>query len=256
MYTIVSAFFDIGRKDWSGFQRGNDKYFENAKRVFTLQNVMVIFIQPEFVNFVAEGRKNSDFKTVIVPTKIEGLPYYKYVNQIRDIMQSPEFRQGLALPSCPEVCKPLYDVVMWSKIGLVNRAIDLNKFDSTHYVWLDFGVHTHMLQDSMLHKPLLSKVPDEIKFLKLSEPQKSDLAIERFYKSHIVRLAGTMFTGSVENLRLLNQYNDIEVHECLRRKVVDSDQALFNSIYLKHPEIFKLYSGNWGDLISSYYNEH
>ncbi len=38
-------------------------------------------------------------------------------------MESSSFKTGLKNSVCPEVINPLYDIIMWSKIDLVMRAI-------------------------------------------------------------------------------------------------------------------------------------
>lgn len=253
MYTIVTAFLDVGRASWKGFERSVDYYLERAKRVFTLDDFMVIYVQPELVDFVKEQRDKYRHKTKVIPLTIEELPYFKYKNQIEQVMQSAEFKNGLAVPICPEVTQPLYDVIMWSKIPLVVRTIEENPFNSSHFVWLDFGIHTEVLKDFRLNKPLLSFIPDKIKLLCLRYPLQADLNVKKFFKAHSIRFTGTMITGSAENFKILNQYWEQEIQYCLNQNVVDNDQSLLCIIFLKHPELFELYYGFWTEQFSNYY---
>lgn len=251
-YTIVTAFFDIKRDSWDAFSRPIDFYLNNAKRVLSLDDYMVIYTEPQFIDFVMGQRQWYKDKTKIIVLETTDLPYYKYKDQIQAIMEDPNFKQGLVFPSCPEVSKPLYDVLAWSKLPLVVRALDDNPFNTTHFAWLDFGTLAHMLPDSALGGTLLTEVPDRIKILCRSLPSPTDLNIEQFYKSHTNRFVATLFSGDASTLRLLNHYMEEEVQECLRKKVVESDQALLSIIFLKHPELFELYYGDWADLITNY----
>lgn len=251
-YTIVTAFFNINRGQWNEYNRGVENYLYHATRVFSLDDYMVIYIEPEYVDFVKTYREKYKEKTRIIPLSIKDLPYYKYKDQIEAIMEDPAFKNGLADPNCPEVTKPLYDVIMWSKVPLVMRTVEDNPFHTTHFVWLDFGIHSHMLHDNMLNQPLLKNVPDKIKFLCRSAPSPDDLDICRFFKSHTNRFAGSMFTGNAANFRIFNQYLDEEIQDCLSKKVVDCDQSLFSITYLKHPELFDLYVGDWHQVICNY----
>lgn len=253
MYTIVTAFFHVGREAWKGFERPVDYYLERAIRVFSLDDYMVIYIQPELVDFVKAHRAKHENKTKIIPFTVEQLHYYKYKNEIEKIMQDPEFRKGLVTPDRPEVAQPIYDVIMWSKISLVTRTIEENPFHTSHFVWLDFGISPRVLKDDMINKPLLAQIPDKIKLLCMRYPSPAELDIHKFFKSHTNRFAGTMVTGSAENFKIFQQYLDEEIRYCLSQNAVDNDQSLFCLVFLKHPELFELYYGYWGELISNYY---
>ena len=57
--TIVTAFFDIGRSDWTPdrglphyLHRTTDTYFERFEYLAQLENPMVIFTSAEFVNTI------------------------------------------------------------------------------------------------------------------------------------------------------------------------------------------------------------
>lgn len=253
MYTIVTAYFDIGRDRWRRYRRLKDFYFHNAERTLSLDDNMVIYIESQYLDFVKKHRQKYPEKTRIIPLRVEDLDYYKYKDQIQQIMEDPNFQQGLKHPLCPEVIEPLYDIVVWSKINLVVKAIKENFFQTSHFVWLDFGVHKHMLLDNMLNKPLLEHVPDPIKLLCRSYPHPNDLFINKFYKSHINRLVAAMISGKSESFQILDAYLDKEIQKCLKKKVVDSDQSLLTVIFLKHPELFQLYYGDHGQLITNYY---
>ena len=253
MYTIVSAFFNIGRKSWHGFEQSVHSYLSQAERVFSLDDYMVIYIQPELMDFVKHHREKYSLKTKMIPMTLEELSLYKYKEPIEKIMQNPEFQDGLAVPDCPEVTQPLYDIVVWSKIPLVSKTIDINPFNTSHFVWLDFGIHRQMLKESMLNKPLLSDIPDKIKLLCLRYPITEDLDIKKFYKSHSNRLSATMITGSAENFKILHHYFEQEIERCLNQNLVNNDRSLLCQIFLKHPELFELYYGWWGEQITNYY---
>lgn len=78
-YTLVTAFFDIGRNSWNALYRRNlDWYFENAKRLLTLQDKIIIYMDDRYIDKIKEICKDSMDKTIIVPMKINQLPYYKY----------------------------------------------------------------------------------------------------------------------------------------------------------------------------------
>ena len=253
--TIVTAFFDIGRNSWNTVHsRSVEKYLQNAARMMTLDNNMIIFIEPKYYDFVCKHRQTKMSQTKIYQVELNDLPMMQHAQKFANIMNSEKYRSALADPTVPECTQPLYDVIMFSKTWFMKRAIELNPFKSTHWAWLDFGVHAHMLRDQHLHRNLFAHgISDQIKFLCRSLPQPTDLDLFKFYTSHTNRLAGTMFTASTENMLKLHEYMMEEVDTCIRENVIDCDQSLFAVVYLRHPELFELYVGDWGDLVVNYY---
>ncbi len=251
-YTVVTAFFNIKRNDWNSYSRSVDEYFNNATNMLSINDYIIIFTEPEYEERVKEIMKNRIYKLVIMDTS--QLYWYPYYNTIENIMNSPDFKNGLKNPICPEVCKPLYDIIMYSKTKLVKQAIEMNPFNSTHFVWLDFGVHQHMFRPDMKNKKLLPfGVYDKIRFLCRDIPTEKDLNISQFFKSNENRFAGTMFTGSKNNLLLFDKYLEEDILEAFNKNVVDCDQSFFSNVYVKHSELFELYFGDWAQLITNYY---
>ncbi len=238
MYTIVTAFFDLSRENWPWYARTIGNYLEYGHRVCSLDDPMVIYTEPKFVGLIEKYREKYKNKTKIIPIHLEQLPAYSCKEQIQQIMSDPQYQTGLLHPEGPEYREPLYDVLMWSKIPFVVKTIEDNPFQTSHFVWLDFGIRVKVLRQQWLNKPLFSHIPDKIKLLCRSYPTSADLEIEKFYKSHLNRLAGTVITGSADSFKRFNAYFTHEVQIALNKGLVDSDQSLFTVIFLKHPELF------------------
>ena len=253
-YTIITAFFDIGRENWSHYTRSVDKYLQNAKRMLSLQDDMIVFIEPKFVDFVKENRQNNKNKTTIIPINITDLYWYKYLNTIQNIMDSSEFKNNLINPKCPEVSNALYDIIMFSKTMLITLTIQNNMSIHNHYVWLDFGIHDNMFKDNMINTKLLNNgINDKIKFLCREYPKTTDLNLHSFFKSNSNRFAGTMFSGHKNNLLKFNELLHTDILNALNNNVIDCDQNFFSNVYIKNPHMFDLYFGDWSELITNYY---
>ena len=120
MITIVTAFFDIGRGDWTPakglphyLERKTETYFERFSNLATLENPMVIYTSPDLVPKVQQIRGNK-------PTKI--IPFNLYQNckelrlRINEIQTSDEYKSKInpAEKSNPEYWSADYVLV---KIG-------------------------------------------------------------------------------------------------------------------------------------------
>ena len=252
--TLVTGFFDIKRESWKTFSRQKNVYFDNAKRVLSVAHPMIIFIDKQYFDFVKEQRKQYDEKyTTLIECKFEDLKYYYLKDKIFQIMNSNEYKNGLVDPNVPEVWNPDYNIVIWSKLDLVMKAINLNPFNTKHFGWIDFGTHVHMLAEKFINKPIVKlPIEDKIRLLCRSLPQKSDLNIKFFFKSHCNRFAATFITGSSENFKFFYEEQDKIINEAINLNVVDCEQSLHSVIYLRFPEKFSLYFGNWQDLTNNY----
>lgn len=58
-YTLVSAFYDLGRDKWAEMPRGIDKYFANAQRTLRFPNPMVIYTSPDLIDKVTLALSGS-----------------------------------------------------------------------------------------------------------------------------------------------------------------------------------------------------
>jgi protein YibB len=250
--TLVTGFWDINRQNWDHYSRSTTMYLQNAQRVLTINHPLIVFIQPDLVDWVKKNRAKYLDYTVVVPLEVTELPYYNLIDKIKSIMDSDEYKSGLADGKVPEVCNPLYDVLIWSKLPLIIRAISMNPFKSSHFGWIDFGFHLHGLKDYYLNTQILYNTPNKIRILTIMKPKEEDLNIKEFFKSHKVSLLAALLTGSIKNLIIFNKMADQVIREAISLNVVDSEQSIYAICYLKNPSLFDLYYGSYEDVINKY----
>lgn len=139
---IVTAFFDIGRKESGvpGLSRSNDEYFQYFKFWAGIKNRLIVYTQPEFADEVRRirasfGRENE---TIVVP-----------VENVYDI--EPEIWRGMLKVESDGVfaemrlhypamsSKAAYDYVMFMKYYFVADAEKKYAGDDDNIAWIDFG---------------------------------------------------------------------------------------------------------------------
>ena len=76
-HIIVTGFIDIGRSKWGSYERSNEKYKENAKRLLSTPEPMIIFVEPNMFDFVTQNRDKSHV-TYIESVMYNELYYTKY----------------------------------------------------------------------------------------------------------------------------------------------------------------------------------
>jgi protein YibB len=151
--SIVSAFFDIGRADWSGEvngvpipawqKRSTDTYLERFDNLGRLRNQMVIFTEERFAGAILDIRRRhglEELTTIMVCDDLLGQN-----GQLADVYRSIELMMGSELhslvhnPGYPEFWNPDYVLLMSLKPVFVCAALDLRLIAHAQIAWVDFG---------------------------------------------------------------------------------------------------------------------
>ena len=56
--TIVTAYFDIGRNNWKGYERNNNKYIQYFKFWAKIRNNIIVYTNKDLVEKIYEIRNN------------------------------------------------------------------------------------------------------------------------------------------------------------------------------------------------------
>jgi protein YibB len=143
-FTVVTAFIEIGRDNWTTYRRSTQEYLKNMEFVLMLDVNMVIFIEEQHVSFVEQLRNRwYPNKTVIEIISLSNLPLSKYRVKMQNVLDNeqddwlPYWDKGFK--SHPEAVYADYDIIMNSKPYFLQRAAQRNKFHSEWFVWLDAG---------------------------------------------------------------------------------------------------------------------
>ena len=253
MSTIVTGFWDIGRDNWNNkYKRDVSYYLNNGKKVLSVTNNMVIFIDPKFETFVKEQRKGKESNTLIIPMEFDEL-YMNKFPKLKDVINDDNWKKSLRKQDNP-ITNIKYITITLSKLSLVKKAIELNPFNSTHFCWLDYGCS--FIPDNFVNKQIFNNIPDKIKFLKLSNfPKNIPYYYEdrlNWYKFLFQKIGGTVFTGSIEYFKLFNTEFENEVKYCLDNNTIAQEESIFYTVTVKNPDLFTFYEGYWHEIISKY----
>jgi protein YibB len=141
--TIVTAFYDIGRGDWTPdkglphyLQRTTDTYIERFAHLTKLANELIVVTTPD----IGEKLKAISDKVKI----IEYDPFKKFSihgSKIISIQESVAFKQMIhpSQVKNPEYWSHKYVLVNLLKSHFVNLAIDQGLVSNDLVAWLDFG---------------------------------------------------------------------------------------------------------------------
>jgi len=135
--TIVSAFICINNSN-----RSIDKYIELGKILLKSNVNKIIFIDETIVD---KFKKYNNANTYIIPFKKESIYLYDYMNKITN------FQLNTQTPNKDTI---EYMFIIINKTEWLRMAIDVNKYNTEQFIWIDFGIK-HVFIDNeteFLHK--------------------------------------------------------------------------------------------------------
>ncbi len=155
--TIVTAFFDIGRAKWTGFERDNSKYIEDFKFWARIKNKLVVYTDRLTAERVLQIREAFGLKdrteTVVIDdvTQVDPAVYREMERALSNEL-AVAYR---AKPEHPESHIALYNYVNYLKPIMITDAVQKG-LASGMIAWMDFGFN---------HGGLYYAKPEDFDFL-------------------------------------------------------------------------------------------
>lgn len=243
--TIVTAFFDIGRGDWTPdkglphyLHRTTDTYMERFSHIAKLENDMIIYTSPEFVDRIKELRDGR-------PTSILTVDFKNNFKVLRDkitkVQKDPVYQSKINPMQVrnPEYWSADYVVVNALKSSFVNRAKETITTDLV--AWMDFG---YCREESTRNNVTHWKYPfnkDKIHLFNIKD-WKEGTFIENVIFNNDVYMTGPCIVAGKDMWIQLEQLVHHSLNELLNNNLVDDDQTLLLMSYLFKPELFELHS--------------
>jgi hypothetical protein len=255
--TLVTGLFNLHRETWRPpYHRAWSYYLRHFKKTLSLLCNMVVYVEPETVDFVERVRSKSDpglKQTALRVVTKEALPMYRHHARIAAILSDPTFRNGLPKSLRPETYVPMYCVVILSKTLLLSKVCQQNPFDTKYFMWVDAGICREQFPNRLRHGyyPADDKLrlldDNRVHLVCRSIPCPGDACIVTFFRSGVNRFAAGWFAGTAPPLIRFNDYCNTIVEGALSEAVIDSEQSVFTVCYLRYPELFHLHHGDWYD---------
>jgi hypothetical protein len=232
--TIVSAFIANAnhRQD-----RSVSDYISYGKKLLAVPINKIIFFDDSEIEQLPDECFNDN--TLIIPVKKDDNYLYKYKDKITDFHLNT---------TCSEKDTLDYMITICNKTEHIKNAILLNPFQSTQFVWVDFGIN-HVFKDrtdeefsKMLHA-LREKEFENVRIANIWDPSIYDVNFSSNpYKDVLWFFAGGVFGGNSE---ALIKFADLTKQQCI--KVIENNHTLmwevniWFQVYLENKELFSLY---------------
>jgi len=260
--TIVTAFFDIGRGDWTPdkglptyLQRTNETYLNRFAHLGNLKNKMIIFTEEKFVKDIELFRKDN-------PTEILVVDFQNSFETLREkvstIQKSPEYQAKINPMQVrnPEYWNADYVVVNALKSTFVTKSIQLGHIDTDLVAWIDFG---YCRDESTLNGVETWKYPfdkEKIHFFNIKE-WKEGTIIQDVIANNDVHITGPCIVGGKDMWPKLEYLVHHSIEELIKNNLIDDDQTMLLMSYLFAPDLFELHPVSPDDwfVVFKEYNE-
>lgn len=244
--TIVTMFYKINNS-----QRSTETYIENAKKfILTLPYPLVIYInsnEKELFNLLSDEREKNGLThlTRIYENDIKDTYFYKDLSLIKNLQTTFHIVNGDLNHETP-----IYVILNNNKFCFMEKTIEANPFESSHFVWMDFGIN-HVAKNTEYIHTWIDKVPDKIKQLCINpyiEPIKPKEYFERIYHN----CAGGLFTGSKENMLMYIALFKQKTKQIYAEGWYQIDEAVMTLVHRENPHLFDFFYGDYEGIISNY----
>jgi hypothetical protein len=249
--TIVTMIYNIREKEKNASETTlNHKihyYFDKAKKfILKLNYPLIIFTDDkECIDIINEERKYFKEKTYIFYQPLEETYYYKHMDKLSEL-QKTYIIQNANL----DHETPLYIILNNNKFYFMEKSINLNPFNSTHFIWMDFGIN-HVANNVEKIFEWIDIVPDKIKQICIN-PYTENTPPKQYFEWIRHNIAGGLFSGSKENLL---QYCDLfkkKTEQIYSEDWYQIDEAVMTIVQKENPDLFDLFYGDYQGIIANY----
>jgi protein YibB len=262
--SIVTAFFDIGRGDWTPskglphyLQRTTNTYFDRFANMANLDNTIVVYTSEDLADKVWEIRKDKIDKTVVITIDFEK-EFDDIRQEIRKVQNNPDYLAKINPNQVknPEYWSADYVLVNFLKSHFVNHAIGAGFIETDLIAWLDFG---YCRETSTLNGVTRWQYPfdkDKIHFFNIKEF--SGTPLTDIIANNDVHITGPMIVASQKMWPELERLVDNSLKTLIQSNLVDDDQTLLLMSTLEEPEKFELHPISPNDWFIAFrnYNEN
>jgi hypothetical protein len=211
----------------------SEKYLKDGILLLKAKIPKIIFIDE---NIYDELKKYENDSSCIIPIKKKDL----YFNDYKDSLENFDLNTNNKTKDSLE-----YMFTMCNKTEWIKKAIELNKFDTDSFIWIDFGIRYIFKNDSdesFIEK--IEKLKDK-EYEKIRIGSIWDIHVHyslNIYKDISWYFAGGVFGGKKE---LLLEFADKTKNKCIEviteQKTIMWEVNIWYMIYLENQSIFNCY---------------
>lgn len=262
--TIVTGIWNIKRDTLSeGWSRTFEHYLNHLKKLMKSPNNMIIFIEEEYQSFVWENR--SPDNTLVVVRELDWFKNNKSIyDNIQKIRNSEKwYSQSGWLPDSTQAKLEMYNPIVMSKMFLLNDAVIMDPFNSTHLVWVDGALTNTVHEGYFWSDNIIDKIDKYFnKFSFVCFPYDGKVEIHGFEYGPMCKYAngdvdkvarGGIFGGPKHLIPKINEIYYNLLSTTLNEGYMGTEESLFTILLYKYPEFFQYFEIEYNGLLGLFF---
>lgn len=247
-WTIVTAFFDLGaRETWNTKRKRATEYMKHGEWILSLPYPMVIYTDRQYYWPIWQMRKKHMDKTALIVSPLEEQSFVKcYPSSLTSVLQPWEGNPN------PNKDTPLYIQSQWSKVNMVLEVVRSNPFQSSHFMWLDFGI-THVANVTTSLAAMFESFPTGFRCLEMLTPCVPLKTAEDRRKAYQWGEQGCIGGGHLAAPASMWYQVELSfvqlIEESLRLQRWANDQMIWTVMKSIHPEWFECFYGDYSSIL-------
>lgn len=259
--SIVTAFFDIGRGDWTPdkglphyLHRTTETYLQRFSHLAKLENDITVFTSEDLAEKVHELRDGRPTNVVVMDFN-EILPEVKH--RISEAQNNSEFQKRIHPSQIknPEYWNADYVLVNLLKSSFARQAIQNNLVTNEMVAWLDFGYCRNEFTLNGVQRWQYSFDKDKIHFFTIKDFVDGTFISDVIFNNDVY-VTGPCIVASKNRWSDLEMLVNHNVNELLKNNLIDDDQTLLLMSYLSAPELFELHRVSGDDWFVAFKEYH
>lgn len=245
-FVIVTSLYNL-----SGIKRDDDRDWETYLKWFSktleIKCPFIIFTEPNLYDFIMKYRnKNSTF---IINESLDQVPLYYLKNQIQSILDSDEYKRNMSDPKRVECKDSMYSIIQYSKFKWMQKASEVNPFNSEYFFWLDAGASRFIDRSDIKNKYPSEDAIEKLKgidntFLLQYNPEyysdlvNSNSLSKNYFWDNRSFICGSMFGGNAEAIKVINKEIDNIMKLMISTGCVNNEQIALGYLCKNKENLF------------------
>lgn len=257
--TIVTAFFDIGREKWKGFERDQNKYVDYFRFWARIKNKLVVYTDKITAEQVWKIRDEYGLKdrTQVVVIDNNTVLDEEVFQAIQRVVADKRFTDFRERPENPESHSAQYNYVTYLKPYFVADAIKQNLIDGM-IAWVDFGYnHGGEACVNPLEFDFLWEYDFSPKIHIFATEEIDTMPVFDIVKKMRVYISGGIIVAPAFYWQELADLFRKSILHLTHFGLADADQTLLVMSYREKPELFAVHPiDDWFMVLKEFGGEH
>jgi len=240
--SYVTCFFNLSKIENNTRDKSISMYYEKSKFLLNLHINLILYTDDDdLIEYI--GKKNSNANIKIIKMELSSSPYYKhidYVKNVRDKNMYNGFNKNKDTP--------LYTILSWTKMFLLNQSISLNYFNANYFSWIDFGI-SHIATTNNVNSFYKTSEKILVECIKIPTCEILD---DNFFTKWICHIGEGFFGGNMENMmKMIDKFDEQIKIISANEHVAPLEGGILSRLTYLYPELFEFYYGDYADMIDN-----